>query len=129
MSKFSKHLIWKAMDFAKAASDELGEEFDEDRVEAMFDAFDPSLRREILLEMIKGHQNGGSIKISRNNKQEQRKIYAIKAIRAAFGYSLKDAKDLVDKIDEHGYAVAAGAWTREQYENLRLGLQDTGYSV
>ena len=74
--KFSQQLIWKAQDFARAAKEELGEELGDERVCAMFDAFDPSLQRQMFMELLMGH-SGGAMRVCAVWLDGKQKINAI----------------------------------------------------
>ena len=125
--KFSQNLVWHAMDFARAAREELGEELGDERVEAMFDAFDPSLRRQILMELLTGHA-GGSMRVRAAWSEGKQKINAIKAVRSVTRFGLKEAKDVLDAADNH-IGVIEGGWSTEQYNQLRRELEGTGYEL
>jgi ribosomal protein L7/L12 len=125
--KFSQQFIWKAIEFTRAAREELGNELGDERVEAMFDAFDPSLRRQILMELLSGH-SGGAMRVKRNS-ESRNKILAIKHIRAVTGFGLREAKDVVDAADDHDIGVIKGGWSTEQYNQLKLELANTGYDL
>lgn len=126
--KFSQNLIWKAMDFVRAAREELGDELGDERIERMFDAFDPSLQRQIFMEMLMGH-NGGVLRVKRiNNAGNGSKISAIKAIRSVTRFGLKEAKDVADAADQN-IGVIDGTWSVEHYNQLRRELAGTGYDL
>lgn len=125
--KFSKQLIWKAQEFARAAKEELGDELGEERVCAMFDAFDPSLQRQIFMEMLRGH-SGGVMRVRLKSSDHRDKIRAIKAIRAVTGFGIKEAKDIADTAD-NGIGIIEGYWSTEEYYNLQRELVNTGYEL
>lgn len=125
--KFSQNLIWKAQEFARAAKEELGEELGEERVCAMFDAFDPSLQRQMFVEMLMGH-NGGAMRVKATRLEGRQKINAIKAVRMVTRFGLKEAKDVIDTADEH-IAVISGNWSSEDYYALKRELDGTGYDL
>lgn len=125
--KFSKQLIWKAQEFARAAKEELGDELGEERVCAMFDAFDPGLQRQMFMESLMGH-SGGSIRLRRKSSDHRDKIRAIKAIRAVTGFGLREAKDIADAADG-GIGIIEGYWSTEEYNYLQRELVNTGYEL
>jgi ribosomal protein L7/L12 len=126
--KFSKELIFSAVNFMQAANQELGD-IAEEKIEAMFDAFDPSLRRQILMHMIKG-EIAGPIRVKFNRTHSQsNKIQAIKAVRFVSGMGLKEAKDFVELAEAGQVAVMNGNFDiklRNQFANELIG---SGYEV
>jgi hypothetical protein len=126
--KYSSELIYAAVGFMQAANKELGDIADE-KIEAIFDAFDPSLRRQILMLMIKGELYGPvRIRLEPGHKQNY-KINAIKEIRAFSGFGLKEAKDLVDLADSGKIATIEGTFSMDQRSKLKTALAGTGYEV
>ena len=125
--KYSQNLIWKAQEFARAAKEELGEELGEERVCAMFDAFDPGLQRQMFVQMLMGH-NGGSMRVKAVWTSGKQKIAAIKAIRTVTRFGLKEAKDVIDTADEY-IAVIEGNWSNDAYNTLKHELAGTGYEL
>lgn len=125
--KFSQQLIWKAQEFARAAKEELGDELGEERVCAMFDAFDPSLQRQMFMEMLMGHA-GGAMRIHAVRKDAMNKIGAIKAVRSVTGFGLREAKDVVELADVK-VSTIDGNWSTEDYNQLRRELINTGYDL
>lgn len=125
--KFSQQLIWKAQEFARAAKEELGEELGEERVCAMFDAFDPSLQRQMFMELLMGH-SGGTMRIRAVWTNGKQKINAIKAVRSVTRFGLKEAKDVIDLADV-GIGVIEGNWSTEDYNQLQRELINTGYEL
>lgn len=125
--KFSQQLIWKAQEFARAAKEELGDELGEQQVCAMFDAFDPSLQRQMFMELLMGH-SGGTMRVRLVDNTIRNKIGAIKAVRTVTRFGLKEAKDVVDAADNH-IGVIDGNWNTEEYTRLKYELQNTGYEL
>ena len=125
--KYSQNLIWKAQEFARTAKEELGEELGEERVSAMFDAFDPGLQRQMFMMMLMGH-NGGAMRVKAVKSEGKQKITAIKAIRSVTRFGLKEAKDVIDTADEY-VAVIEGNWSNDAYDTLKRELDGTGYEL
>lgn len=125
--KFSQQFIWRAIDFVRAAKEELGEELGEERIERMFDEFDPSLRRQIFMEMLTGH-TGGVMRVKLVDTNSRNKISAIKAVRSVTRFGLKEAKDVIDVADT-GVGVIEGNWNSEDYNQLSRELANTGYQL
>lgn len=125
--KFSSDLIYAAVTFMQAANQEMGG-LAEERIEAIFDAFDPTLRRQILMHMIKGDITG-SIRIRSYPTQTPNKITAIKAVRAVSGLGLKESKDLVELAETGKVAIIEGNFTLEQRRNFSRDLLGSGYEV
>lgn len=125
--KFSQNLIWKAIDFSRAAREELGEALGDEHIERMFDAFDPGLRRQIFMEMLMGH-SGGVMRVKCVNTDTRNKIAAIKAIRSVTRFGLREAKDVADAADQH-IGVIDGNWSTDDYNQLKRELHNTGYEL
>ena len=125
--KFSQQLIWKAQEFARAAKEELGEELGDERVCAMFDAFDPSLQRQMFMELLMGH-SGGTIRVRAAWSEGKQKINAIKAVRSVTRFGLREAKDVIDTADQ-GVGIIDGNWSTEDYNKLQRELINTGYEL
>ena len=125
--KFSQTLIWRAMDFVRAAKEELGDELGEEHIERMFDAFDPGLRRQMFMETLMGH-TGGVMRVRLGNSSDRNKIGAIKAVRSVTRFGLREAKDVIDIADD-GIGVIDGSWSSEQYNELKRELMYTGYEL
>jgi tryptophan synthase alpha subunit len=125
--KFSQNLIWKAMDFVRAAKEELGDELGDERIERMFDAFDPSLQRQIFMEMLMGH-TGGVMRVKPVWSDGRQKIAAIKAIRSVTRFGLREAKDVADAADQ-SVGIIEGNWSSEHYNQLKRELANTGYDL
>jgi iron only hydrogenase large subunit-like protein len=115
------------MDFVRAVKEELGDELGEEHIERMFDAFDPGLRRQMFMEMLMGH-TGGVMRVKLIDPNLRRKIEAIKAIRSVTRFGLKEAKDVADAADHH-IGIIEGAWSSEQYNELKRELENTGYDL
>ena len=126
--KYSRSLIFSAVDFMRTAAEELGEELSEDRIDAMFDAFDPSLKKQILMEMIKGNI-GTRMRLQITDLKNRQMINAIKAVRAATGFSLKEAKDIVDSATGGKVVDIPGEYDREQYKQMSNDLIGSGYKL
>jgi ribosomal protein L7/L12 len=125
--KFSQQLIWKAQEFARAAKEELGDELGDERVCAMFDAFDPGLQRQMFMELLMGH-SGGTMRVRLVDNNTRNKIGAIKAVRSVTRFGLKEAKDVIDTAD-NSVGVIDGNWNTEDYNKLKYELQNTGYEL
>lgn len=125
--KFSQQLIWKAQEFARVAKEELGDDLGEERVCAMFDAFDPGLQRQMFMELLMGH-SGGTMRIRAVWSEGKQKINAIKAVRSITRYGLREAKDVIDIADSN-ISVIEGNWSTEEYNALKRELTGTGYDL
>jgi hypothetical protein len=126
--KFSSELIYSAVSFMQTANRELGDIADE-KIEAMFDAFDPGLRRQILMHIIKGDITGPIRVRFVNNVQYRNKIQAIKSVRAVSGLGLKEAKDLIEEAESGKIATIVGNFDIKQRKQFADELVGTGYEV
>ena len=125
--KYSKKLLWAAIDFMKAANEELGNIGDQ-QAYAMMDAFDPGLKRQLLLELMLGH-NGGTIRIRKDpTVSKTNNIAAIKAVRSVCRFGLRESKDVIDAA-ENGVTEIAGNWTIDEYNALAYNLIGTGFEL
>lgn len=125
--KYSRKLIYNAVEFLRAANEELENGLGEEQVYAMLDAFDPALKRQLLMEMLMGHV-GGVLRVRSVWSEGKQKINAIKEIRAATGFGLKEAKNVIDAADT-GVAEIEGNWNRDTYNRLARSLHGTGYEL
>jgi Ribosomal protein L7/L12 C-terminal domain len=126
--KFSSELIYSAVNFMQIANRELGDIADE-KIEAMFDTFDPALRRQIVMHMIKGDITG-PIRVRFDHTHTHRnKIQAIKAVRWISGMGLKEAKDFVEEAEAGKVAVMNGNFDAKQRRQFSAELDNTGYEV
>lgn len=125
--KFSRQFLYATMNFMQEADREVGG-MPEEKIEAMLDAFDPSLKREILIMILKG-ETAGAMTIRSVVNVNRQKINAIKEIRAATGFGLKEAKDVADEVDARGYSTIPGNWSYETRKQLDKALLNTGYEV
>jgi len=125
--KYSSKLIYNAAEFLRAANEELEDGLGEEQVYAMLDAFDPALKRQLLMEMLMGNI-GGPMRVQAVWKDGKQKINAIKEIRAATGFGLKEAKEVVDTAD-YGVGEIPGDWDANAHNRLAYALQGTGYGL
>jgi len=125
--KYSRKLIYSAAAFVRAANEELEDGIGEEQVYAMLDAFDPALKKQLLMEMLMGNI-GGPMRVQAVWKDGKQKISAIKEIRAATGFGLKEAKEVLD-IADYGVSEIAGDWDGDTHNRLDRALQGTGYKL
>lgn len=123
--KFSQQFVWAARDFIRAAKEELGHEFEENKVDAMLDAFDTSLKKQMFMEMLIGSND---LRIRRTTMTNCNKIQVIKAIRSLTGFGLKESKDIMDAADIKTTKID-GDWTSDDYNKLSRELVGTGYEL
>lgn len=125
--KYSKEFIIKTIGFIRDAKNEMGDELGEERVYAMLDAFDPSLKRHVLMELLTGN-GSGDIFIKRTGGKNL-KIHAVKVIRGAIRLSLKEAKEVTDIADSGLVAKIQGNYSYELRNQLAQDLVGTGYEI
>lgn len=128
MTKYSNEILWAAIEFSRAVKESVPDDDEyEQRIDAMFDAFDPSLKRQMLMYMLKGHTGGNMI--IRCSSNQPSAINAIKAVRSATGFSLKDAKMAIDAARDYGTTRIEGEWSRAQARQLARELSGTGFEL
>ncbi len=130
MPKFSENVIHLAINFIRSVEAEMGS-LGQDKVFAMLDAFDPDLRNDILMTLFIEDDNLPINVYVRKNPMftgQYQKINAIKEIRAASGYGLKQAKDVTDAADLSQIALVEVVGY-EKKRSLISGLAGTGYEV
>ena len=128
-AKFSNHLVATAIEFLCVAGEELGAEFGHDRANAMMDAFDPELKAQVFMHLLMGDfMDRIRIRLT-PGWQGTQKITAIKAIRAATGYGLKEAKDVTDAADAGQHVEIKGRWNAEARRKFASELYGTGYEI
>ena len=126
VERFSRTLIVTTIEFIRAAKADMGDDLGEERANAMLDAFDPTLKNQVFMELLMG--NIGSIKIRRYDNYHYKKINAIKAVRNIAGLGLKEAKELVDGAVDQAMIIP-GSYGADEQRQLRGDLHDTGYEV
>lgn len=126
--KYSQTLLWKLHDLIRTAKEEIGEELGEEKVYAMLNAFDPSVKRQLFIQILIGDLNG-DLRIKITNSSNRKKIEAIKGVRAVAHLGLKEAKEVIDIADTGRISVIKGCWNAEDYKKLQEYLMDTGYEV
>jgi hypothetical protein len=129
MPKFSEPLIHLAIQFIRNIESHMGP-IGQDKVLAMLDAFDPDLRDEMIMTLfIYGDSLPITVLLKRDpSYQTTQKINAIKAIRVASGYGLREAKDATDLADEYQHSPVE----LKNYEHkmqLIYDLKGTGYEL
>lgn len=125
--KYSKEFIIKTIGFIRDAKNEMGDDLGEERVYAMLDAFDPSLKRHVLMELLT-RSDSGDIFIKRTGGKSL-KINAIKAIRGVTWLGLKEAKEVTDIADNGSVAKIQGDYSYELRNQLEQELVGTGYEI
>lgn len=125
--KYSRKLIHCVAELLRTANEELEDGIGEEQVYAMLDAFDPALKHQLLMEILMGNI-GGPMRVQSAQKYNKRKIEAIKEIRAATGFGLKEAKEVIDIADQ-GVAEILGDWDYDTHVRLGSALQGTGYEL
>ena len=129
MPKFSDNIVALSINFIRSVEAELGS-LGQEKVFAMLDAFDPELRDDMLMSLfVHGDSFPVTVHLKKNpNWQNYQKITAIKEIRVATGYGLKEAKDVVDLAD----LSQVSSLTLRNFEarmTLATGLAGTGYEL
>lgn len=130
MPKFSENVIHNAINFIRVVESEMGS-LGQDKVFAMLDAFDPDLRNEILMTLFIADDTVPMNVYVRKNPMftgQYQKINAIRAIRVASGYGLKQAKDVTDAADLSQIALVEVVGY-EKKRTLINELVATGYEV
>lgn len=125
--KYSQKLIYSAVEFIRAANEETENGLEEEQVYAMMDAFDPALKRQLMMEMLMGTANG-AMRVRAAWADGKAKINAIKEVRGATGLGLKEAKEVIDAAD-YRVSEIPGDWGNSTREQLARALQGTGYEL
>lgn len=126
-TKYSSNLINIVANFLRDVNKELNNSLSEEKVYAMLDAFDPNLKHQLLIKMLKGNALG-SIRIQSVQTYNKQKIQAIKELRVATGLGLREAKDVIEAADK-GISEVPGNWSSDVYQQISLRLDGTGYEV
>ena len=130
MPKFSEIVINHAIHFMRSIEHEMGE-IGREKVLAMLDAFDPDFRDEMVMTLfIHGDNMPVTVYLKRNPSYSSvQKINAIKAVRLATGYGLREAKDAVDIADDFNVSSPIEVTTYQAKIALIEGLKGTGYEI
>ena len=123
MTEIANEIVWAAIEFSRVVSKYSN--VTEDQIEQMFDAFDPSLKRKILMTVL----NPIGVIRAIEDAGYRNKIQAIKEVRAATGWGLKEAKDFVESAETGNGVQIPGTFGDEVVEKLARSLQGTGYKV
>jgi ribosomal protein L7/L12 len=125
-TKFSEEFLYATMSFMRAVDREVG--VNEENVDEFLDMISPGLRKKLLLMAITG-EAGGSAIIRSVPVVNKKKINAIKAVRAATGLGLKEAKDTIELADAKGWVNLQIDFTTQTRLQLARDLVGTGYEV
>ena len=129
MVKISNRFLEAVRQFYESAKNELGDEFGADQALAMFDALDPNLRGELLLATFANTAADTILKFDQDTDPElARSINAIRALRAATGLGLRDAKSMTDEA-RNGFDVTLGEITPETRTQLYTTLSGSGWYI
>lgn len=123
MTEIAKEIVWAAIEFTRIVNKYSN--VTEEQIEQMFDAFDPSLKRKVLMTVL----NPIGVVRSVDPTEYRNKIQAIKEVRAATGWGLKEAKDFVELAEVGNGAHLPSTFGYEVVEKLARQLQGTGYKV
>jgi len=125
--KYSGEFIYATISFMRAVDQEIG--LLEEKADAMLDALDPAIKRQMLFAMIKGNVTGSMTIHAVPGVLSRQKIQAIKAVRASTGYGLKEAKDVIDECEKQGRSTIPGEWEPGVWSQLKHALTGTGYEM
>lgn len=125
--KYSKEMLLATASFLRTVKEHVGSELGEEKVNAMLDAFDPTLKSQLLMAMLLGDIN--ICILARDSVNiPVKKISAIRAVRTLTGFGLKEAKDIVDDT-LHGPVTIEGSYSAQELSEFRKELVDTGYHM
>ena len=104
----------------------------EAETDEFLDNISPSLRRRLLIENLTGY--GYKIVVNPSvHSLDRQKINAIRAVRQATNWGLKEAKDFVDSAEGHpasgSFSQLPGDISRERHWQLAQDLRLTGYQL
>ena len=118
-----REIVWAAIEFTRTVRKY--SDITDEQVEQMFDAFSPSLKRQVLMSVLNPH---GIVRII-DTSLPRNKIGAIKEVRAATGWGLKEAKDFIELAESREGAQIPSTFSYETIEKLARNLDNTGYKV
>lgn len=126
--KFSYDLVAAAIELIKQAEIDHGS-LGEQKVHAMLDAFDPGLKRQMLLDLIVGNgQRRVTIQYD-PSVGDPRVVSAIKSIRYATGFGLKESKQVIDEARMHGQSTFTADVSLKDMAELEHELEKTGFKI
>lgn len=131
MSDINDVVIVAAIEFIRRVQAEMGE-LGQEKVFAMLDAFDPNLRDQMIMTLfVHGDDMPIEVRVqkSTNFYGQFQKSTAIKLVRAATRFGLREAKDVIDAADQYGRSERFEVKNLDSRMNLIKGLQDTGYEL
>lgn len=97
-------VVHNSMNFMRAIAEAYGKEQGLKLWDTIADTIDPDLKGQILMAMLTGAAPG-RIRVWGHDSNLHNKVNQIKAVRAASGWALKEAKDAVDALCERGTAI------------------------
>jgi hypothetical protein len=129
--KFSDTVIESAVDFMQTVVAEVDEDEAYEIVDRAFDAIDPGMKNRVLMYMLSGGASRQhSLEIDTSvAPSDRKKINAIKAIRGATGYGLKEAKEAAEIAEAKGYVKLMASIDTGMLRSFRDELRGTGWKV
>lgn len=123
-------IVSAAINFAQELALSLGESnLAEEITNNVFTSLHPGLPKRVTLDLLLG-KGSAAIVQDVNHQGNILKINAIKAIRRATGFGLKEAKDISEDVMDRGMRWALpGTVTRANREELRRELIGTGWRL
>ena len=118
-----REIVWAAIEFSKVVREH--SDVTDEQIEKMFDAFDPGLKRAILMTAL----NPTGVVRCTEPSGYRNKIQAIKEVRAITGWGLKEAKDFVELAEVDTGVQIPKNFGYEVIEKLSRALDGTGYKV
>jgi hypothetical protein len=123
-------VVSAAINFAQEIAISLGESFlAEEVTNNVFASIHPGLPKRVTLDLLLGKGNAAIIR-DVNHQGDILKINAIRAIRIATGFPLREAKIVSEDVMERGERwTLPSTITRAKREELRQGLAGTGWRL
>lgn len=119
-------LVNDGISFLRSITEAYGSEKGMELWDRMCEVLDPDVKGQVFFAMLTGsHQGRLTI---RGRSPAYQKVPAIKAIRAATGLGLKEAKDLADQLD-YGQHVTLKLYDARRYNEARSELIAAGCLV
>jgi len=86
------------------------------------------LQNAVLMSLLRGDKYDLKVRTTLRPKETRQFIGAIKAVRQATGWGLKDAKDFMDQVERYSYATVPIP-TNANYEEFIQEMINCGYEV
>lgn len=124
-AEHKQEIIQSGINFMRTITDAYGTDEGMKLWDTIASVLDPDVKGQIFFSMLTGEFNG--IVTIHSSVPNANKVWRIKALRSVGGYSLKEAKDLCDSLD-NGASIKLNVDPKNRHNALRE-LRSAGFNV